>query len=218
MKTVGEFKKAGVAFVKGDLIDGHTGNKKSEPYDPFIFYGDTCNWSLVWTMRSFAWRDLSTKPDNPQYKIELDIANSRWRPSLNQGVEYPYEQRVNFHDDYMKYLENARKDGITKPMTRSEYNKYLTGVPVNPVPSEFKVGDLVECIHGLTGKYIVKIVYIDDMMIAGYAGQDPFMAPIKILLSIKPYNPQLNELKDIIGTHDDPTECAKAILAAGYTK
>ena len=225
MKTVGEFKKAGVVFVKGDLIDGHTGNKKSEPYDPFIFYGDTCNWSLVWTMRSFAWRDLSTKPDNPQYKIELDIANSRWRPSLNQGVEYPYEQRVNFHDDYMKYLENARKDGITKPMTRSEYNKYLTGVhasavAVNPVPSEFKVGDLVECTRGdyPNGPSFELLIFaIDGDSLFGYIDSSPAGVNLNHF-TVTLVNPQLNELKDIIGTHDDPTECAKAILEAVYTK
>lgn len=36
--------------------------------------------------------------------------------------------------------------------------------------------------------------------------------------SLKHYNPELEALKDIIGLHDDPTECAKAILAAGYKK
>lgn len=165
MKTVGEFEKVGVDFVVGDKGD------RFEVRYSEVFKGTFGDHEVT----SFAWRDLKTKPDNPRYKIEVDIDNHRWRPSLNQGV-----------------------------------------APVNP--PEFKVGDLVECIHGITGKYIVKIAYIDDMMIAGYTGQYSFMASIKTLLSIKPYNPQLNELKDIIGTHDDPTECAKAILAAGYTK
>lgn len=171
MKTVGEFKKAGVVFVRGDKCKddafSYTNRwvlDKSEDFD-------------VCELTEFAWRDLTTKPDNPQYKIELDIANHRWRPSLNQGV-----------------------------------------APVNP--TEFKAGDLVEVEHCATGKYLVKIKYIDTVSLFGYLHSDdnqPFCAYMNEI-TIKPHNPKLNELKDIIGLHDDPTECAKAILAAGYTK
>lgn len=235
MKTVGDFKKAGVVFVGEDRYVSRHSPTKTEMLedlyagyinDDYVTHKHWCNTKI----RSFAWRDLTTKPDNPQYKIELDIANHCWRPSLNQSVEYPCEQRVVFHDEYMEYLENARKDGITKPMTRSEYSKYLTGVPasavaVNPASSEFKVGDLVVADCDAAGKYLIEIKYLDSHSVFGYLqsndGQPPTLNHFCAYISntkITHYNPQLNELKDIIGLHDDPTECAKAILAAGYTK
>lgn len=184
MKTVGEFKAAGVEFVEGDEGNGFYVRNAVLSNNHEVFDYDE--------VTSFEWRDLSTKPDNPQYKIELDIDNHRWRPSLNQGVEYPYEQRVN---------------------------------TAQAKPPEFKAGDLVEVEHTATGKYLVKIKYIDMVSLFGYLQSDnnqsprmdQFCAYMKDI-TIKPYNPELNALKDIIGTHEDPTECAKAILAAGYKK
>lgn len=228
MKTVGEFKKAGVVFVEGDECkDDDYKYTKGWVLDKFQHF-DECQ------VTSFAWRDLTTKPDNPNFKIELDIDNHRWRPSLNQGIEYPYEQRVTFHDEYMEYLENARKDGITKPMTRVEYVKYLEGNLVNAVatdsgeaakPPEFKAGDLVVADCDAAGKYLIEIKYLDSHSVFGYLqsndGQPPTLNHFCAYISntkITHYNPKLEELKDIIGTHDDPTECAKAILSAGYTK
>lgn len=180
MKTVGEFKKAGVVFVDGDEgNDFHIINPVSFNNDGVFDYDE---------VTSFAWRDLTIKPDNPDFKIELDIDNHRWRPSLNQGVE----QRVN---------------------------------TVQVKQPDFKVGDLVEVYHCATGRYLVKIEYIDTVSLFGYLQsndcQPPKMYQFCAYLehvSINHYNPELDELKDIIGTHDDPTECAKAILAAGYKK
>lgn len=176
MKTVGEFKKAGVDFVVGDKGDGF------EVRDSESFKGNFDDYEVT----SFAWRDLTTKPDNAKFSIEVDANNHRWRPSLNQ-------------DDNLLILLIA--------------------------PPGFKVGDLVEVEHCAIGKYLVKIKYIDTVSLFGYLQSDDnqpprmdqFCAYMKDI-TIKPYNPRLNELKDIIGTHDDSTECAKAILAAGYAK
>lgn len=173
MKTVGDFKKAGVVFVDGDEgNDFYIINPVSFNNDGVFDYDE---------VTSFAWRDLTTKPDNPDFKIELDVDNHRWRPSLNQGVEHPYEQRVSTAQ-------------VKQP--------------------EFKVGDLVitdfhsrselMLLPDATGTVILKTEN------GNYVGT--------AYHCLKHYNPELDELKDIIGTHDDPTECAKAILAAGYKK
>lgn len=170
MKTVKDFKDAGVVFVVGDEgNDFHISSPAG-----FNKY-DTFDYDVV---IEFAWRDLTTKPDNAKFSIEVDANNHRWRPSLNQ-------------DDNLLIA-----------------------------PPEFKAGDLVEAEHYATGKYLVKIKYIDTVSLFGYlqsGDNQPFCAYMKDI-TIKPYNPELDALKDIIGTHDDPTECAKAILAAGYTK
>ncbi|PIY67107.1 hypothetical protein [Shewanella sp. CG_4_10_14_0_8_um_filter_42_13] len=181
MKTVQYYLDLGIKFIKGDVVIGHDNCEYSTDWYKFL-QDETGNCWLDFNIRLFAWRDLTTKPDNPQYKIELDIANHCWRPSLNQDV-----------------------------------------APVNP--TEFKVGDLVEVEHCAIGKYLVKIKYIDTVSLFGYLQSDDNQPPRMDQfceymkdITINPYNPRLNELKDIIGTHDDPTECAKAILAAGYTK
>lgn len=170
MKTVGEFKKAGVVFVDGDR------GEDFEVRDP-DFFGEFFHYAKV---TSFAWRDLTTKPDNPDFKIELDVDNHRWRPSLNQGVEHPYEQRVNTAQ-------------VKQP--------------------EFKAGDLVEY-AGIMGKFMCGPDSKGRTIVENENGEYVKVG-IEILTH---YNPELEALKDIIGLHDDPTECAKAILAAGYKK
>lgn len=179
MKTVGEFKKAGVVFVKGDECQEQLSGRI---YRNNWFGENSQKQFTNDTVTSFAWRDLTTKPDDPQYKIELDIANHRWRPSLNQGVEHPYEQRV------------------------------TTAKAKQP---EFKVGDLVATPTGQHGvMMLLPDAHGDTIVLERDSGR---YARVNYD-SLTHYNPELNELKDIIGTHDDPTDCAKAILAAGYTK
>lgn len=197
MKTVGEFKKAGVVFVVGDKCkDNNSVYTKGWIFDKSQDF-DNCQ------ITEFAWRDLTTKPDNPNFKIELDVDNHRWRPSLNQGVEY--------------------LTGTPISAVVTDNTLLLDGFDSNTGKSpEFKAGDLVECMFHDSSKtplfnLIVKIAYIDDLYIFGYVHLKNEGVTDEGRI-IEPYNPELNELKDIIGTHDDPTECAKAILAAGYNK
>lgn len=89
MKTVGEFKAVVVVFVVGDKCkDNAFSYTKKLVLDKSKDF-DMCE------LTEFAWRELSTRPDNARFKIELDIDNHRWRPSLNQGEEWPDEQRIN---------------------------------------------------------------------------------------------------------------------------
>lgn len=79
MKTVKEFKDAGVVFVEGDK------GRHFTVIEPYGFDGyATYDYDEVIV---FAWRDLKTKPDNAKFKIELDIANHRWRPHLSELVQ-----------------------------------------------------------------------------------------------------------------------------------
>lgn len=90
MKTVKEFKDLGVEFVSGDIVfatEGCDVNVKN------IFI------SLVLhaEVKSFAWRPLNTRPDNPRFKYELDGYMPQWRPLLDQSSPskpYDFDEHV----------------------------------------------------------------------------------------------------------------------------
>lgn len=123
MRTVKEFKDAGVVFVEGDAV--FNGDYFALHY---WLNGDTNQFDKFAStiVESFAWRDLATKPDNAKFKIEIDIANHRWRPSLNQGEEWPDEQRIDVicqngndgihHDNTAQQIEALANDNPVKPV------------------------------------------------------------------------------------------------------
>lgn len=104
MKTVGDYRKAGLTFVRGDMIDGMTGKSNSVPFDPFIL-GNPNGFSECWTMRSFAWREntddiigfsglvevvwRNTQKEIVHTKSILEEASSilKWRPYLKSQYE-----------------------------------------------------------------------------------------------------------------------------------
>jgi hypothetical protein len=69
MTTVKEFKDLGVEFIGGDCVQWRHGNMAG--------------------VNSFAWRPMSTLPDNPTFSYEMECSscdsNAMWRPSLNQS-------------------------------------------------------------------------------------------------------------------------------------
>lgn len=185
MKTVQDYLDLGIEFIKGDVVIGYDNCEYSTDWYKSL-QNEAGNCWFDFNIRLFAWRDLTTKPDNAKFSIEVDANNHRWRPSLNQ-------------DDNLLIA-----------------------------PPEFKFGDLVVVTYPLTGdKYFITLTYLDDKVFVGYVDErltgncsengNPLMGYLEHV-SIEPYNPNLEELKNIIGLHDDPTECAKAILAAGYNK
>jgi len=121
MKTVGEFENAGVVFVNDDKGEGFLVKKAS------VF-----NLHKTWSnckVTSFAWRDLTTKPDNAKFKIELDTANHRWRPSLNQGEEWPDEQRIGFDNTAQQFeaLASGKKPSIKMLSVLEEVKEIESG-------------------------------------------------------------------------------------------
>ncbi|WOZ57853.1 hypothetical protein ZP9_00039 [Shewanella phage ZP9] len=120
MRTVKDFENAGVEFVSGDKCKDDDGCYTNG----WVFYRsqvfDTCE------LTEFAWRDLTTKPDNAKFKIELDIYNHRWRPSLNQGEEWPDEQRVNA-------IGQNGNDGLHYENTAQQFESLAINKQAKPV-------------------------------------------------------------------------------------
>lgn len=137
MRTVKEFDDAGVVFVVGDKVCYKTGTYNGDESDLFeclvdtdriqkpVMIGDKFACS-IWTLSSFAWRKLTTKPDNAKFKIELDIANHRWRPSLNNGEEWPDEQRIDV-------IGQNGNDGTHYDNTAQQFEALASDKPVKPV-------------------------------------------------------------------------------------
>ncbi len=116
MKTLGEFKKAGLEIIKGDLIDGTTGDKNSNAVCPFVIaasalsIGQSSKLFDGWTIRSFAWRaNTGVKPEfSGEIEVDIDGADflvcdaslvnfgldvicavKRWRPHLPKVEDKP---------------------------------------------------------------------------------------------------------------------------------
>jgi len=111
MKTVGDFKKAGLVFVKGDNTIESDGSS-SKDYIDFDYDGsfNKNNYFDCSPIESFAWRENAGV--NPEFKglieftfngegcemQEVRNANNinwaivkKWRPSLNQPKRSPYD-------------------------------------------------------------------------------------------------------------------------------
>lgn len=119
MRTVKEFRNAGVVFVEGDEgVSFHV-------YTPSTINScDSCHDKS--NVEFFVWRDMATKPDNAKFKIELDIANHHWRPSLNQGEEWPDEQRINA-------IGQNGNDGLHYDNTAQQFESLAIDKQVKPV-------------------------------------------------------------------------------------
>lgn len=120
MRTVKEFKDAGVVFVDGDKCkDDDYKYEKGWVTDKFQHF-DECQ------VTELAWRDMATRPHEPKFKIELDIANHRWRPSLNQGGEWPDEQRINA-------IGQNGNDGLHYENTAQQFESLASDKQAKPV-------------------------------------------------------------------------------------
>jgi len=132
MKTVGDFKDAGLVFVNGDLVDGVTGNEHSPDCDPFNCFFDQLRFREAWTIRSFAWRtNTGVKPEFVgmiEYKtrsgsVYIGLASCvnfaashgdkliiiEWRPHLSKfEPESPYDvdAHVSGDDASIRYVDD----------------------------------------------------------------------------------------------------------------
>jgi hypothetical protein len=84
MNTVKEFEDLGVEFVDDD---------KFVKFEVSVTSRNLRNNILI---ESFAWRPMSTLPDNPAFSYEMECSscdsNAMWRPSLNQSKPVkPYD-------------------------------------------------------------------------------------------------------------------------------
>ena len=110
MKTVGDFRKAGLVFVVGDVVDHSANSDGSEIASLDLAWCDHCNRGTYGfnesPIGSFAWRaNTGVMPrfnglvelkhdDGETYKVESRACDwsqalcagwTGWRPSLNQG-------------------------------------------------------------------------------------------------------------------------------------
>ena len=88
MLTVKEFKDFGGEFVAGDFVTGFLLDGGGAGYLNASGTFDSKN------VAAFAWRPMSTLPDNPRFKFEQDFFAPaiRWRPLLDQSsTSKPYD-------------------------------------------------------------------------------------------------------------------------------
>ena len=72
MKTIKNFKDAGLVFVIGDKVDGVTGDPDSIPLDLAFRHATPHD---VWTIRGFAWR--ANAGEKPSFKGMVAITRGR---------------------------------------------------------------------------------------------------------------------------------------------
>lgn len=113
MKTIGDFKAAGLVISENDSIDGVAYDKTSNEFKISVFINKGFRMQYAWTIREFAWR--KNTGEKPEFKgmIEwlstvgtLHQANmldftwlrdvDKWRPLLNQTIptETPEEKEA----------------------------------------------------------------------------------------------------------------------------
>lgn len=113
MKTIGDFKEAGLEISKNDVIDGVTRDKNSAPLKLVELLNKDYDFNDAWTIREFAWRH--SVRDQPTFNGTIEVVFmsgvnltlrtssmrdsdwkliSRWRPLLNQEIptETPEEK------------------------------------------------------------------------------------------------------------------------------
>ena len=113
MKTIGDFKKAGLEVLVDDIIDGVTGDPSSVEVKISEVFNRGSVTLDAWTIREFAWREGTH--EKPAFKgvvevmfilgnpVHLHIKNitdnewvliNKWRPLLEQGIptETPEEK------------------------------------------------------------------------------------------------------------------------------
>ena len=138
MKTVGDFKDAGLVFVKGDLVDGVTGNEHSPDCDPFNCFSDQRRFREAWTIRSFAWRtntgvrtkfigEIEYKTISGGYHVGSanfafestrcgDFVITKWRPHLPKvdKPKSPYD--VDAHVSGNDFASSLKRQFEPKPI------------------------------------------------------------------------------------------------------
>lgn len=155
MKTIGDFKAAGLTIIKGDLIDGITRDKAS----------------VAWIIRSFAWREATHEIPEFKGRIEVtfklgDTATlntnvidasawsliTQWRPLVDQpniNIETPEEKaeldrlfgKVSVEDNSRKTTLDEFKESclnLQKPQPKPDQIKN---------PKHYQILDGVESIE-----------------------------------------------------------------------
>lgn len=110
MKTIGDFKAAGLEISKNDMIDGVTRDKNSAPLMLVNLLNKDYDFNDAWTIREFSWRENTGEKPSFDGMIEWhskvgtkheghikNIAGTmvkQWRPLLNQEIptETPEEK------------------------------------------------------------------------------------------------------------------------------
>jgi hypothetical protein len=106
MRTVKEFKDAGLVIIGADLIHGHTGNADSVPLKVIELIGMLGKIYDEWTIAEFAWRENTQVHTKPTFNGDIEWSNNhslinlekskmtminwnsnivKWRPLLNQS-------------------------------------------------------------------------------------------------------------------------------------
>lgn len=196
MKTVGDFKKAGLVFVEGDvcqnILTGAVFNRKWVKATSIGIYDD-CN------LLEFAWRENIGAVPGFEGRIEVELTNSRHHTDYAWARGFPSS---------IKRWRPVLPASI--PTETPEEKEAFEAMETAP---EFKAGDVVEYPTG-KGELMLLPDVNGVVIVRDESGEYKQVSQDVI----KPINPQLTELVDIIGRHDDPTECAKAVLKAGYGK
>ena len=157
MKTVKDFKDAGLEIISGDMVHGHTNNPRSAAIKITDLMTHSPAPREEWTIAEFAWREnAGVKPDfsgmidaitsggddHTELSKDFDwvVSDSKhsitkWRPSLDQSkpiqTETPEEKEAldeMFKRDISKGSELA--EDTSKPVTVThEGNVYEIGKP-----------------------------------------------------------------------------------------
>lgn len=227
MKTVVDYKKAGLVFVKGDVVDNSAPNDGSDMKPLSSVMAERCNDGFyefdLAPIESFAWRTntgkkpsfnglieyvtrdglTATSPSgcvNFSVRVGGNLVVNKWRPSLNQlsiPTETPEEKEA---FDAM----SEHKPVFTQEMVD------LGQAPLIGMMVKFPTGE-GEIALGADNDGVC--IVIDG----GIYKRVAFNA-IKPIDTRTPKQKAIDDLADIIGRNDDPTKCAEAIINAGYKK